>query len=283
MGRHALLLGTATCLADRDLQPLPGVRQDVAQLKAVLGTDGDFDSIDAFIDLPATQLRQVVEGFYRTRRTDDLALFYYSGHGTLHNDRQSLFLAATGNPHATAFDVDGMLRHLLNHTNLTRRNSIIGPGPRGAGEPSGPGSDNASCSERREIMPRYVSIVADDDQTGVPILIEVDSGAGPSGVTEESEGLVDVGRRSDHVIKRATESIGQMTQRVRPVAEGIARMFRDAADPPDEVQVKFGIKLNSEADVVVSRASVGANFEVTVTWRGQANPADDEAAAENAR
>ncbi|MFC6018405.1 AAA domain-containing protein [Plantactinospora solaniradicis] len=125
MGRHALLLGTATCLADRDLQPLPGVRQDVAQLKVVLGTDGDFDSIDAFIDLPATQLRQVVEDFYGTRRTDDLALFYYSGHGMLHDDRQSLFLAATdtvaGNLHATAFDVDGMLRHLLNHTKARQK------------------------------------------------------------------------------------------------------------------------------------------------------------------
>lgn len=125
MGRHALLLGTATCPADRDLQPLPSVRQDVAQLRVVLGTGGDFDSIEHFIDLPAAQLRQAVEDFYGARRTGDLALFYYSGHGVLHDDRQSLFLAATdtvaGNPHATAFDVDGILRHLLNHTKASQK------------------------------------------------------------------------------------------------------------------------------------------------------------------
>jgi len=125
MGRHALLVGTATCPADRNLLPLPGVRQDVTQLKVAFGTDGSFDSIDHFIDLPAAQLRQVVEDFYGARRTGDLALFYSSGHGVLHDDRQSLFLAATDtvadNLHATAFDIDGILRHLLNHTKASQK------------------------------------------------------------------------------------------------------------------------------------------------------------------
>ncbi|WBB89760.1 AAA domain-containing protein [Verrucosispora sp. WMMC514] len=125
MARHALLLGTATCHADRELAPLPSVRQDVAQFKALLDSAGEFDTVRAEVDLPATHLRQVVEEFYGVRRTGDLALLYYSGHGVLHGDGQSLFLAATdtvsGQLHATAFDTDGMLRHLLNDSKASQK------------------------------------------------------------------------------------------------------------------------------------------------------------------
>ena len=125
MGRHALLLGTAACHVDRELQPLPSVRQDVAQLKALLDGAGEFDTVRAELDLPAAHLRQIVEEFYGARRNGDLALLYYSGHGVLHGDGQSLFLAATdtvcGQLHATAFDTDGTLRHLLNHTQASQK------------------------------------------------------------------------------------------------------------------------------------------------------------------
>ncbi|MEV5764978.1 AAA domain-containing protein [Micromonospora sp. NPDC052213] len=125
MGRHALLLGTATYQVDRELAPLPSVHQDVAQLKALLDSAGEFDSVRAELDLPAARLRQIVEEFYGARRTGDLALLYYSGHGVLHGDGQSLFLAATdtvsGQLHTTAFDTDGMLRHLLNDTKASQK------------------------------------------------------------------------------------------------------------------------------------------------------------------
>ncbi|MEU1601778.1 AAA domain-containing protein [Micromonospora matsumotoense] len=125
MGRHALLLGTATCHADRELAPLPSVRQDVAQLKTLLDGAGEFDSVRAEMDLPATHLRQIVEEFYGARGRGDLALLYYSGHGVLHGDGQSLFLAASdtvsGQLHATAFDTDGTLRHLLNNTKAAQK------------------------------------------------------------------------------------------------------------------------------------------------------------------
>ncbi|MFI7080526.1 AAA domain-containing protein [Micromonospora sp. NPDC049903] len=125
MGRHALLLGTATCHTDRELAPLPSVRQDVAQLKALLDSAGEFDTARAELDLPSAHLRQIVEEFYGARRTGDLALLYYSGHGMLHGDGQSLFLAATdtvsGQLHATAFDTDGMLRHLLNDSKASQK------------------------------------------------------------------------------------------------------------------------------------------------------------------
>jgi hypothetical protein len=125
MGRHALVLGTATYRTDPKLAALPGVRQDVEQVRTVLDTDGDFDSVEPHLDLPAAHLKQVVEEFYGSRRTGDLALFYYSGHGIQHDDRQSLFLGTIDTDttllHTTAFDVEGVLRHLLNHTKASQK------------------------------------------------------------------------------------------------------------------------------------------------------------------
>ncbi|WP_127504199.1 AAA domain-containing protein [Actinoplanes solisilvae] len=125
MSRHALVLGTATYRADPKLAALPGVRQDVEQLRTVLDTDGDFDSVEHHLDLPAVHMKQVIEEFYGARRTGDLALFYYSGHGIQHDDRQSLFLGTVDTDttllHTTAFDVEGVLRHLLNHTKASQK------------------------------------------------------------------------------------------------------------------------------------------------------------------
>ncbi|GAA3341833.1 hypothetical protein GCM10020358_34670 [Amorphoplanes nipponensis] len=129
MGRHALVLGTATYRADPKLAALPGVRRDVEELKTVLDTEGDFDSIKHHLDLPAAHMMQVVEEFYGARRTGDLAVFYYSGHGILYDDRQSLFFGTidtdTALLHTTAFDVEGRLRHLLNHTKASQKVVVL--------------------------------------------------------------------------------------------------------------------------------------------------------------
>ena len=125
MGRYALLIGTATYDADPQLAALPSVRQDVHQMKAVLDQAGRFDEVSAHLDLPQNAFVQTVEDFYGSRRPGDLALFYYSGHGIKHADNQSVFLAARdtviGGLHATAFDTDGQLRHLLNHTKAAHK------------------------------------------------------------------------------------------------------------------------------------------------------------------
>ena len=125
MGRYALLLGTASYVADPALTGLPSVRHDVHQVKAVLEQAGRFDDVAYRLDVTAKELVQLVEDFYGARRRGDLALFYYSGHGIKHPDNQSVFLAAsdtvTTGLHATAFDTDGQLRHLLNHTKAAHK------------------------------------------------------------------------------------------------------------------------------------------------------------------
>jgi hypothetical protein len=126
MGRHALLLGTATFHADPTLAALPAVRHDVGQLKALFDDVGAFDSVDVHVDLDRVRLTAVVEDFFGVRRVGDLALLYYSGHGLMGElDRESVFLAATDTRceqlHTTALDTDGVLRHLLNITRASQK------------------------------------------------------------------------------------------------------------------------------------------------------------------
>ena len=44
-------------------------------------------------------------------------------------------------------------------------------------------------------------------------------------------------------------------------------MGDSAGNPPDEVQVQFGIVLNAEAGAVLASASAEANYSVTMTWK----------------
>ncbi|MFK4087152.1 AAA domain-containing protein [Kribbella sp. NPDC020789] len=126
MGRHALLLGAATFSADKTLENLPGVHRDVDQLQAVLDESGRFDSLVARVDLGRDEMVAEIDRFYAQRRTGDLALLYYSGHGLLDPDGTSLFLATADStvegPLAVgSIDADGFLRHCLNSTNASQR------------------------------------------------------------------------------------------------------------------------------------------------------------------
>ncbi len=129
MGRYALLLGTATYLGDRDLTALPAVRHDLAQVKATLDHAGEFDRVDVHVDLTRDHLTRVVEEFFGARRRGDLALLYYSGHGLLHHDRESLFLATTDTNrerlHASAVDTAAVFKDMLSRTYATHKVVVL--------------------------------------------------------------------------------------------------------------------------------------------------------------
>ncbi|MFF8563657.1 CU044_2847 family protein [Streptomyces albidoflavus] len=107
------------------------------------------------------------------------------------------------------------------------------------------------------------------DATGV-VKIEID---------EVTDGLVQVARPGQ-VVARATRPLKEMLAGIRPVAENFVEGFRDMAQRPDEIVVEFGLSVSAEADVVISKTSGQANFQVTLTWSGppSGRPAADPAA-----
>jgi hypothetical protein len=113
---------------------------------------------------------------------------------------------------------------------------------------------------KEDVMKRLVEFPSD---TGELILVEVED-VGLAGETRR-------GLSPSVVVERAQTSFEDALEKARPMASNLVGKLRaigDAAgNPPDEVQVEFGIVLNAEAGAVLASASAGANYKVIMTWR----------------
>src|SRR5689334_18691430 len=73
---------------------------------------------------------------------------------------------------------------------------------------------------------------------------------------------------NDWVQVSSDQVLGRISDAVRPAVEGakaVLERVREAA--PDEIEVKFGIKVSGTANWLVARAATEGNFEVTLTWK----------------
>ncbi|MFE0175750.1 CU044_2847 family protein [Streptomyces sp. NPDC059002] len=91
-------------------------------------------------------------------------------------------------------------------------------------------------------------------------------------VAEVDESLVRVGR-GGRTVARAEQSLAQVMDVVRPVADTFVARCREMGRPPDEATVQFGVSLSADAKVVIAGTSAAANFSVSMTW----NRRDDRA------
>ena len=63
------------------------------------------------------------------------------------------------------------------------------------------------------------------------------------------------------------EIAGRVREAVTPAVEGaraVLEKVKDAA--PDEIVVRFGIKVSGTANWFVAKAATEGNFEITLTW-----------------
>jgi len=89
-------------------------------------------------------------------------------------------------------------------------------------------------------------------------------------VVVEVEDMGIGGRRGlspSNMVERAHTSFDEAMDRARPIATGIISKVRSLSDPPDEVEVEFGLSLSAEAGAVLAAASTEAHYKVTLTWR----------------
>lgn len=56
-------------------------------------------------------------------------------------------------------------------------------------------------------------------------------------------------------------------EKVEPMASLIVNKLRNLNEPADEVEVKFGLKLNAEAGAIIALAGAEANYEITLKWK----------------
>jgi hypothetical protein len=85
-----------------------------------------------------------------------------------------------------------------------------------------------------------------DDDTVVRFEIEPSTGFRPAG--------------PDEIAGRIREAVAPAVEGARAVLEKV----KEAA--PDEIKVKFGIKVSGTANWLVAKAATEGNFEITLNW-----------------
>ncbi|HHS97503.1 MAG TPA: hypothetical protein ENK08_06330 [Chloroflexi bacterium] len=108
-------------------------------------------------------------------------------------------------------------------------------------------------------MKRLIEFPLEDGGT---ILVEVEM--------PEGTGMVPAAR--GEVVQRAQQTFEAALEKVRPAAQAIIKKLRALHDPPDEIEVEFGLKMSAEAGAVIAATGVEANYKVTLTWKREAKP-----------
>lgn len=81
------------------------------------------------------------------------------------------------------------------------------------------------------------------------------------------------------VLRKATTTFEHALSEVRAAAGAALAQFRDLG--PDEVELKFGVKLDAQAGAVIARTGLQGQFEVKLKWvRGEAEASTEDRAEE---
>ncbi len=108
-------------------------------------------------------------------------------------------------------------------------------------------------------MKRMIEFPLEDGST---ILVEVDE-------PEPQDGIVQAAR-PDEVFQKAQQTFEQALDTVKPAASTIIKKLRSLQDPPHEIEVEFGLKMNAQVGAFVAAAGIDANYTVTLKWKREA-------------
>jgi hypothetical protein len=112
-------------------------------------------------------------------------------------------------------------------------------------------------------MPRYAEFPVEG---GGAIVVEVDGPADwLAGDRPTTRGL-----GGGEVVARTEASFDEAIARIQPVASSLIRSLRDAVDPPDSVDIEFGVQMSADLGAFIAKASAGANFKVALHWKSKA-------------
>jgi len=91
----------------------------------------------------------------------------------------------------------------------------------------------------------------------MPVLVELSLAPGAS----ECATLGDIEEKSAKALNSAMNTISQMAKYIIATMDSVSESTR-----PSKVESKFGLKLTTEGNAVITKAGLEANIEVTLTW-----------------
>ena len=97
-------------------------------------------------------------------------------------------------------------------------------------------------------------------EDGSKVLVEVEE--------PESSGVERVGFSSGRLVVKAGLTFEDALARVMPMTNNIIKQLRRLETPADELEIKFGLKLNAEVGVILTSVGGGeANYEITLKFK----------------
>ncbi|QWF76638.1 CU044_2847 family protein [Amycolatopsis sp. CA-230715] len=91
---------------------------------------------------------------------------------------------------------------------------------------------------------------------GGSVVVEVEAPVGTSRVS----------RRED-LVEEARILFEKAFSAVRDAAASALGQFQSMARTPDEVEIKFGVKLSAEAGAVIAKTGLEGQFEIKLKWK----------------
>src|SRR5258708_32724988 len=96
-------------------------------------------------------------------------------------------------------------------------------------------------------------------ERGGSIVVEVD----------EPESVVRIRAAREDTIAKAQQTFEEALTGALPVTKSLVEKLRSIGNQPDEIEVTFGVSLNTAVGAVIASASAEANFSVTMHWSGK--------------
>jgi len=84
---------------------------------------------------------------------------------------------------------------------------------------------------------------------------------------EGPAGEVTRGIRGAELPVRVDQTFEAALAHAQPAALAVVERLRRVAEPPDEIEVEFGIRLSAELGAFIAKTAGDANFSITLRWK----------------
>lgn len=94
-------------------------------------------------------------------------------------------------------------------------------------------------------------------EAGQTVVVEIDE--------HSTDGMEPVSVQN--LIEKSGKTFGEALSTIKPIAEAIISNLEKLNRKPDEIQVKFGVKMNAQVGAYIASACGEANYEVNIIWK----------------